>query len=126
MVAAHDGKAALDLARKEKPALIVLDWMLPGLSGVDVCRTLRAESAVPIVMLTARAEETDKLIGLELGADDYMTKPFSPRELVARVRAVLRRSEAAGGRRRRRASPWARSPPTWAATRCAWPGARWS
>ena len=96
VVAAHDGKAALDLARKEKPALIVLDWMLPGLSGVDVCRTLRAESAVPIVMLTARAEESDKLIGLELGADDYITKPFSPRELVARVRAVLRRSEAAG------------------------------
>ncbi len=98
VLAAHDGKAALEQARQEKPALIVLDWMLPGLSGVDVCRTLRQESAVPIVMLTARAEETDKLIGLELGADDYVTKPFSPRELVARVRAVLRRSEGAAGR----------------------------
>ena len=97
VLAAHDGKAALEQARQEKPALIVLDWMLPGLSGVDVCRTLRQESAVPIVMLTARAEETDKLIGLELGADDYVTKPFSPRELVARVRAVLRRSEGAAG-----------------------------
>jgi DNA-binding response OmpR family regulator len=97
VLAAYDGKSALELARQEKPALIVLDWMLPGLSGVDVCRALRQESAVPIVMLTARAEETDKLIGLELGADDYVTKPFSPRELVARVRAVLRRSEGAAG-----------------------------
>jgi DNA-binding response OmpR family regulator len=95
VLAAYDGKSALDLARQEKPALIVLDWMLPGMSGVDVCRTLRQESAVPIVMLTARAEETDKLIGLELGADDYVTKPFSPRELAARVRAVLRRGEGA-------------------------------
>jgi DNA-binding response OmpR family regulator len=97
VLAAYDGKSALALARQEKPALIVLDWMLPGLSGVDLCRTLRQESAVPIVMLTARAEETDKLIGLELGADDYVTKPFSPRELVARVRAVLRRSEGTAG-----------------------------
>ncbi len=98
VLAAYDGKSALELARQEKPALIVLDWMLPAMSGVDVCRTLRQESSVPIVMLTARAEETDKLIGLELGADDYVTKPFSPRELVARVRAVLRRSEGAAGR----------------------------
>jgi DNA-binding response OmpR family regulator len=97
VLAAYDGKSGLDLARQEKPALIVLDWMLPGLSGVDVCRALRQESAAPIVMLTARAEEADKLIGLELGADDYVTKPFSPRELVARVRAVLRRSEGAAG-----------------------------
>jgi DNA-binding response OmpR family regulator len=95
VVAAYDGQSALEQARQEKPALIVLDWMLPGLSGVDVCRTLRHESAVPIVMLTARAEETDKLVGLELGADDYVTKPFSPRELVARVRAVLRRTGGA-------------------------------
>lgn len=93
VLTAYDGKTALAIARKERPALIVLDWMLPEMSGVDVCRTLRQESGVPIVMLTARAEETDKLIGLELGADDYVTKPFSPRELVARVRAVLRRSE---------------------------------
>lgn len=95
VLTAYDGKTALAIARKERPALIVLDWMLPEMSGVDVCRTLRQESGVPIVMLTARAEETDKLIGLELGADDYVTKPFSPRELVARVRAVLRRSEGA-------------------------------
>ncbi len=94
VILAGDGPAALEAARSQRPALIVLDWMLPGISGVDVCRALRQESNVPIVMLTARAEESDKLVGLELGADDYVTKPFSPRELVARVRAVLRRSEA--------------------------------
>ena len=94
VVTAGDGPAALEAARSQHPSLVVLDWMLPGLSGVDVCRALRQESNVPIVMLTARAEESDKLVGLELGADDYVTKPFSPRELVARVRAVLRRSEA--------------------------------
>lgn len=92
---AYDGKTALELARREKPALIVLDLMLPEVSGLDVCRQLRATSTVPIVMLTARDEESDKLIGLELGADDYVTKPFSPKELVARVRAVLRRTQAA-------------------------------
>lgn len=91
---AYDGKTALELARREKPALIVLDLMLPEVSGLDVCRQLRATSTVPIIMLTARDEETDKLIGLELGADDYVTKPFSPKELVARVRAVLRRTQA--------------------------------
>ncbi len=93
VLAAYDGQEALNLAQREKPDLVVLDLMLPGLSGLDVCRTLRQESDVPIIMLTARAEETDKLVGLELGADDYVTKPFSPRELVARVRAVLRRTE---------------------------------
>jgi len=92
---AYDGKTALELARREKPALIVLDLMLPEVSGLDVCRQLRATSTVPIIMLTARDEESDKLIGLELGADDYVTKPFSPKELVARVRAVLRRTQAA-------------------------------
>lgn len=95
VLAAYDGQEALNLAQREKPDLVVLDLMLPGLSGLDVCRSLRQESDVPIIMLTARAEETDKLVGLELGADDYVTKPFSPRELVARVRAVLRRTEAA-------------------------------
>jgi DNA-binding response OmpR family regulator len=94
VIIAGDGPTALETARSQRPALVVLDWMLPGLSGVDVCRALRQESNVPIVMLTARAEESDKLVGLELGADDYVTKPFSPRELVARVRALLRRSEA--------------------------------
>jgi two-component system, OmpR family, alkaline phosphatase synthesis response regulator PhoP len=88
-----DGQAALATARQEKPDLVVLDLNLPGLDGLDVCRALRRESNVPIIMLTARAEEMDRLIGLELGADDYIVKPFSPRELVARVRAVLRRTQ---------------------------------
>jgi DNA-binding response OmpR family regulator len=90
---AFDGHSALKMALKDMPDLIVLDWMLPGMSGIDVCREIRRESNVPIIMLTARVEESDKLIGLELGADDYLTKPFSPRELVARARAVLRRSQ---------------------------------
>jgi phosphate regulon transcriptional regulator PhoB len=93
VVTAADGQEALTVFRHEKPALVILDWMLPKLSGIDVCRALRKDSNVPIIMLTARVEETDKLIGLELGADDYVTKPFSPRELTARVRAVLRRAE---------------------------------
>ncbi|MBU0702940.1 MAG: response regulator transcription factor, partial [Chloroflexi bacterium] len=107
VVTASDGKTALAVARHERPDLIVLDLNLPGpalpvpstvegsraegMDGLDVCRVLRRESDVPIIMLTARVDETDRLIGLELGADDYITKPFSPRELVARVRAVLRR-----------------------------------
>lgn len=90
---AGDGMTALAAARREKPDLVVLDLNLPAMDGLDVCRTLRRESSVPIIMLTARAEETDRLIGLELGADDYIVKPFSPRELVARVRAVLRRTQ---------------------------------
>jgi two-component system, OmpR family, alkaline phosphatase synthesis response regulator PhoP len=93
VVVAHDGRAALATARAQKPDLIVLDLGLPVLDGLDVARTLRGESNVPIVMLTGRSEESDKLVGLELGADDYVTKPFSPKELVARVRAVLRRTE---------------------------------
>jgi two-component system alkaline phosphatase synthesis response regulator PhoP len=91
VVTAGDGKMALAQARHERPDLVVLDLNLPGMDGLDVCRALRRESDVPIIMLTARVDETDRLIGLELGADDYITKPFSPRELVARVRAVLRR-----------------------------------
>jgi DNA-binding response OmpR family regulator len=86
------GNEALQVARQEKPDLVVLDIMLPGLSGLDICRILRKESTVPILMLTARTEETDKIVGLEIGADDYMTKPFSMRELLARVRALLRRA----------------------------------
>jgi two-component system alkaline phosphatase synthesis response regulator PhoP len=93
VVVAHDGKAALATARAEHPDLVVLDLGLPELDGLDVARTLRAESNVLIVMLTGRSEESDKLVGLEIGADDYVTKPFSPKELVARVRAVLRRTE---------------------------------
>src|ERR1051325_3610418 len=92
VVTARDGVQGLAVFRREKPDLVVLDLMLPLMDGLDVCRAIRRESNVPIIMLTARVEETDKLIGLEIGADDYMTKPFSPRELVARVRVVLRRA----------------------------------
>jgi two-component system alkaline phosphatase synthesis response regulator PhoP len=92
VLSAGDGNTGLAMARRERPDLIVLDLMLPGLDGLDVCRALRRESDVPIIMLTARVEESDRLVGLELGADDYISKPFSPRELVARVRTVLRRA----------------------------------
>jgi DNA-binding response OmpR family regulator len=92
VVAAADGQLALTQFRRERPALVILDLGLPEVDGLDVARTLRRESNVPIIMLTARVDEADRLIGLELGADDYVTKPFSPRELVARVRAVLRRA----------------------------------
>jgi DNA-binding response OmpR family regulator len=92
VLVAADGVEGLRLAREAQPDLVVLDLMLPRLNGMEVCRALRDESAVPIVMLTARVEEEERLAGLDLGADDYVTKPFSPRELAARVRAVLRRS----------------------------------
>lgn len=88
---AADGQTALEMARQEPPSLIILDVMLPGLDGFEVCRILRQEMSVPILMLTARDEEIDKVVGLEIGADDYMTKPFSMRELLARVKAQLRR-----------------------------------
>jgi len=93
---AGNGDEALMRARTQAPDLVVLDLGLPGLDGLDVTRTLRRNGEVPIIMLTARSDETDRIIGLELGADDYVTKPFSPRELVARVRAVLRRHAGAG------------------------------
>jgi len=89
--AATDGKQALHKILSERPALVVLDLMLPGMDGWDVCRRVRAESDVPIIMLTARSDDIDRIVGLELGADDYLTKPFNPRELVARVKAILRR-----------------------------------
>jgi two-component system OmpR family response regulator len=92
-VAARDGEIALEVARKEKPDLLILDIMLPKLNGFEVCRILRKEMTIPILMLTAKADETDKIVGLEIGADDYMTKPFSMRELMARVRAMLRRAK---------------------------------
>lgn len=95
VLTAGDGQTALAVARAERPDLVVLDLGLPRLDGLDVTRALRQESRLPIIMLTARGEESDKLVGLELGADDYLVKPFSPKELVARVRAVLRRSEGA-------------------------------
>jgi DNA-binding response OmpR family regulator len=94
VVEAADGRTALERFRAEKPDLVLLDLMLPELSGVEVCRRIRAESDVPILMLTARDSEVDKIVGLEVGADDYVTKPFSLRELQARVRALLRRAEA--------------------------------
>ena len=91
VITGNDGQAALDLARKHKPDIIVLDVMLPKLDGFEVCRILRQEMNVPILMLTARTDEVDKIVGLEVGADDYLTKPFSMRELIARVKAQLRR-----------------------------------
>jgi two-component system OmpR family response regulator len=93
VVTAGDGEQALETARKEKPDLLILDIMLPKLNGFEVCRILRKETMVPILMLTAKADETDKIVGLEIGADDYMTKPFSMRELLARIRAMLRRTK---------------------------------
>ncbi|MEA1976832.1 MAG: response regulator transcription factor [Chloroflexota bacterium] len=95
VLSAGDGERSLAVIQVEKPDLVVLDLGLPGMDGLDVCRSIRKTSNLPIIMLTARDEETDKLVGLELGADDYITKPFSPKELVARVRSVLRRSELA-------------------------------
>ncbi len=97
VVTAGDGREALDRFHQARPGLIILDVMLPELDGLEVCRRIRQESSVPIIMLTARAEEVDELIGLELGADDYVTKPFSPRAILARVRAVLRRANAPVG-----------------------------
>ena len=99
VLSAADGTAALAAARSARPDLIVLDLGLPGTDGLDVTRHVRRESNVPIIMLTARGEESDKLVGLELGADDYIVKPFSPKELVARVRSVLRRAEGAAAPR---------------------------
>ncbi|MBI5930047.1 MAG: response regulator transcription factor [Chloroflexi bacterium] len=93
IISAGDGLTGLEMAQSENPTLIVLDLMLPALDGWEVCKKLRADSNVPILMLTARDDDIDKIVGLELGADDYMTKPFNPRELVARVKAILRRLE---------------------------------
>lgn len=94
-LAAGDGRVALELFRRENPDLIILDLMLPEIDGLEVCRQVRRTSDVPIIMLTARQEDADKIVGLELGADDYVTKPFSPRELLARVRVILRRARPA-------------------------------
>jgi len=93
---AADGDRARELIETERPDLVVLDLMLPGTDGLELCRRIRAGSHLPVIMLTARGEESDRIVGLELGADDYVTKPFSPRELAARVRTVLRRAEPAG------------------------------
>ncbi|MCU0514553.1 MAG: response regulator transcription factor [Anaerolineae bacterium] len=88
-----DGREALQKILNDKPALVVLDLMLPGMDGLEICRRVRTQSDLPIIMLTARSDDIDKIVGLELGADDYLTKPFNPRELVARIKAILRRSE---------------------------------
>jgi two-component system alkaline phosphatase synthesis response regulator PhoP len=97
VLTASDGRQALELAREKQPDLILLDLMLPEIDGLDVCRELRRSSQVPIIMITARGEETDRVVGLELGADDYVCKPFSVRELMARVKAVLRRGHLSVG-----------------------------
>src|SRR5207237_2824342 len=94
VLTARDGQEALEVARRQKPDLLVLDLMMPRVDGWEVCRRLRKDSAIPIIMLTARDDDVDKIVGLELGADDYVTKPFNPRELVARVKAILRRAES--------------------------------
>jgi len=96
VIIAMDGKNALEQAQRQKPDLIILDLNLPEVDGVEVCRTIRRDSDVPIIMLTARGDEVDRVVGLEIGADDYVTKPFSPREMVARVNAVLRRPRGEG------------------------------
>ncbi len=92
VIEAYKGKDAIDLFKKEKPDLIILDVMLPDMGGFEVCKNIRKESKVPIIMLTAKGEEIDKILGFELGADDYITKPFSPRELLARIKAILKRT----------------------------------
>ncbi len=97
VLVAHDGRQAIELARQRRPDLLLLDLMMPEVDGLDVCRILKQESDMPIVMVTARSTEDDMLFGLDLGADDYVTKPYSPRELVARVRALLRRAGRAAG-----------------------------
>lgn len=94
VLSAFDGQAALDIVEQQEPALVVLDLMLPEIDGFEVCRRLRSQGDLPVLMLTARDDDVDKIVGLEMGADDYMTKPFNPRELVARVKAILRRAEA--------------------------------
>lgn len=95
VLTASSGREALRIVREQQPSLVILDWMMPGMSGIEVCRELRNRGRIGIIMVTARVEETDKIVGLEVGADDYLTKPFSLRELVARIRSLLRRMEGA-------------------------------
>ena len=105
VITAADGETGLELARESNPDLVILDIMLPKMDGLQVCQLLRRTTTTPIIMLTAKAEETDRVVGLELGADDYVTKPFSIRELMARVKALLRRSNLTEGNRPNEASP---------------------
>jgi DNA-binding response OmpR family regulator len=123
VASAADGERAVELARDHRPDVIVLDLMLPGIDGIEACRRIRLFSDAYIVMLTARAEEIDKLLGLSIGADDYLTKPFSPRELVARIRAMLRRPRAAAPDAARPGASvtWSSTPPP---ARCTAAGSR--
>ena len=124
VVEAEDGESVATIVRESPIDLVVLDLMLPGIDGLEVCRRLRSTSDVPVIMLTALGSETDRVVGLERGADDYVTKPFSPRELVLRVESVLRRAGDRSGPSRagsRTATSWSTSP----GTRPAWPGDRW-
>ncbi len=114
--AAYDGRDALRMIRERAPDTVILDWMLPGLDGIGVCKAVRAFSEVPILMLTARIDEVDRLLGLDTGADDYVCKPFSPREVIARVRALLRRAE---GRVKSSGNPWEIDEPSF---RISWRG----
>lgn len=114
--AAYDGRDALRMIRERAPDTVILDWMLPGLDGIGVCKAVRAFSEVPILMLTARIDEVDRLLGLDTGADDYVCKPFSPREVIARVRALLRRAE---GRVKSSSNPWEIDEPSF---RISWRG----
>ena len=128
VVTTGDGREVSGLVERESPQLVVLDVMLPGIGGLELCRAIRARWPIPVILLTARSEESDRIVGLELGADDYVTKPFSPRELVARVRAVLRRgggeavADVLAARRARDRRAGARGARCAAAT-CAWPRA---
>ncbi|MDX3245389.1 response regulator transcription factor [Streptomyces sp. ME18-1-4] len=108
---AADGPSAVRLAGAQPPDLVVLDLMLPGMDGLEVCRRIRRDGPLPVIMLTARGDEEDRVLGLEVGADDYVTKPFSPRELVLRVESVLRRAGAATAARTSSAEPWLRAGP---------------
>src|SRR5438477_1905975 len=103
--AVHNGNRGLERALSGEHALVVLDVMLPGMNGLDVLRKLRASSSVPVILLTARGQDVDRIVGLELGADDYLPKPFNPRELLARIRAILRRTRTEGGERQPAGSP---------------------
>lgn len=106
IVMAHDGDEAIEKANEEQPDMVLLDIMLPGKDGLEVCREIRKNSEMPIIMLTAKDSEIDKVLGLELGADDYVTKPFSTRELLARVKANLRRHQQGGAKRKKKILKW--------------------
>ena len=127
MECVHDGESGLKKATAGEYLLAVLDVMLPGINGFEVLRRIRATSRLPVLLLTARGEDVDRIVGLEIGADDYLPKPFNPRELVARIRAVLRRTRAdgSGSRRRRKWSAWGMWNWIRRRGRCGWRASRW-